>query len=155
MPALRRAFALEQVHRVAVRVGEHLDLHMPRALDQALDIQGAVAERRARFTPRGGQRRRRRSPASRTAFMPMPPPPAAGLISDGEADAFAAARRMHRLTDRRVSSPGTTGTPALAMSRLAPVFEPIFSSADAGGPTKISPASSHARAKGARSERNP
>ena len=44
MPALRRAFALEQVHRVAVRIGEHLDLHMPRALDQPLDIQGVVTE---------------------------------------------------------------------------------------------------------------
>ena len=37
----------------------------------------------------------------------------------------------------------------------APTFEPIFSSAAAGGPTNIRPASSTARANGARSERNP
>ena len=53
MAALHRALALEQVHDVAVVVGEDLDLDVARALDQALDVQRAVAERRRRFAPRG------------------------------------------------------------------------------------------------------
>ena len=52
MPALRRAFALEEVHDVAVRVGEDLDLDVPRPLDQPLDVERAVAERRLRLAPR-------------------------------------------------------------------------------------------------------
>ena len=38
MPSLDRAFALEQVHDVAVRIAEDLHLHMPRLLDQAFDV---------------------------------------------------------------------------------------------------------------------
>ena len=52
-------------------------------------------------------------------------------------------------------SPGTTGTPASIISRRAPIFEPMRSSDDAGGPTNTRPAASHALAKCARSDRNP
>ena len=46
MAPLHRALALEEMHDVAVRVGEHLDLDVPRTLDEALDVERAVAERR-------------------------------------------------------------------------------------------------------------
>ena len=49
MPALHRALALEQMHDVAVSVGEDLHFDVARAIDQALDVQRAVAERRQGF----------------------------------------------------------------------------------------------------------
>ena len=52
---LDRAFTLEEVHDVAVGVGEHLNLHVARTLDQTLDVERAVAERRVGFPPRGGR----------------------------------------------------------------------------------------------------
>ena len=45
MAALDRAVALAEVHDVAVRVGEHLDLDVARLLDVALQVDGGVAER--------------------------------------------------------------------------------------------------------------
>ena len=50
MAPLDRAIALEQVNDSAAAVAEHLHLDMMAPLDQALDIQRAVAERRDRFT---------------------------------------------------------------------------------------------------------
>ena len=52
MAALHRTLALEHVHGVAVRVAEHLDLDVARPLDQSLDVQRAVAERRHGLAPR-------------------------------------------------------------------------------------------------------
>ena len=46
---LHRAVALEQVHAVAVGVGEHLDLDVARARDVFLDQHLVVAEARRRF----------------------------------------------------------------------------------------------------------
>ena len=42
--ALDRAVALAEVDRVAVRVGEHLHLDVPRILQVALDVDAAVRE---------------------------------------------------------------------------------------------------------------
>ena len=49
MAALDRALALEQVHDVAVRVGEDLHLDVPGAFDDAFDVERAVAECRRRL----------------------------------------------------------------------------------------------------------
>ena len=43
--ALDRAVALEQVHGAAVAEAEHLDLDVARLGDEALEVDGAVAER--------------------------------------------------------------------------------------------------------------
>ena len=56
VPALQAAFALAEVHHVAVGVGEDLDLDVPRQADPPLDQQGGVAERGLGLTPRGGDR---------------------------------------------------------------------------------------------------
>ena len=45
MSALDRAVALEEVDRVALRVGEDLDFDVPRAFQEPLDEHGPVAER--------------------------------------------------------------------------------------------------------------
>jgi hypothetical protein len=46
--ALERALALEQVDRVAAAVAQHLDLDVARALDQLVEIDRVVGERRLR-----------------------------------------------------------------------------------------------------------
>ena len=51
MAPLDRAIALEQVNDSAVAVTENLNLDMMAPLDQALNIERAVAERRDRFAP--------------------------------------------------------------------------------------------------------
>ena len=56
MPSLHRAVALEQVHGVAVPVGEHLHLDMARVGQVALEQHAVVAERRCSLLPRGIQR---------------------------------------------------------------------------------------------------
>ena len=52
-------------------------------------------------------------------------------------------------------TPGSTGTPAAAMSSLACTFEPILAIAAGGGPTNTRPASVHAVANPACSDRKP
>ncbi len=54
--ALDRAFALEEMDTAVMRVGQHLDLDMARALDQPLEEHRVVAEGRARLALRGLER---------------------------------------------------------------------------------------------------
>src|SRR5207245_10356333 len=50
MTALHRALPLAERKHVAVRIPEHLDLDVPRTLDEFLDIDGVIDERSLRFT---------------------------------------------------------------------------------------------------------
>ena len=52
MASLDRALALAEVHERAVEVAEHLELHVPRLDDVALEQHGVVAERGERLAPR-------------------------------------------------------------------------------------------------------
>lgn len=52
-------------------------------------------------------------------------------------------------------SPGTTGTPAAAITAFASALSPIERIAAAGGPTNLMPAAAQASEKGAFSERKP
>ena len=159
--ALDGAVALEEVHDVAVRVAEHLDLDVARPDDRLLEVDGVVAEG-----------------ALGLALRALVGGDELGLVVD-EAHALAAAAgrglEHHREADllgRGSSaasaegkprppwddplSPGTTGTPArhhlLARAR---VLSPMASMASAGGPMKMTPAASQARANSAFSERKP
>ena len=49
MPPLDRALALAQAHHIAVLVGQHLKLDVPRMLDVLLHVEIAVAERARRL----------------------------------------------------------------------------------------------------------
>ena len=49
MAALHRAVALPEVDDTALTITDNLDLDVPRAVDEALDEDGAVAERRERL----------------------------------------------------------------------------------------------------------
>ena len=56
VPSLHRAVALVEVHDVAVRVREDLDLDVARGVEVALDQHALVAEARLRLALRGGER---------------------------------------------------------------------------------------------------
>ena len=56
MAPLQRTVALEEMDRIAVRVGEHLDLDMPRRRDVFLDEHARIAERRLRLALRAFER---------------------------------------------------------------------------------------------------
>ena len=92
--------------------------------------------------------------SSATARMPLPPPPADALTRTGRPTASAAARTPASVWSAGVS-PGTTGTPARTISARAPSFEPMLAMASGGGPTNVSPASRHAAANAAFSDRKP
>ena len=49
MAPLNRAVALPQVHHVAVAIGQHLHLHVPRPIDEFLHVEARVAKGGLRF----------------------------------------------------------------------------------------------------------
>ena len=83
MPPLERAVALEEMHDIAVPVGEDLDLDVARREHVFLDEHARVAE--GAQPPRAARSRAppRTRPRSSTRRMPLPPPPATALISTG------------------------------------------------------------------------
>ena len=94
------------------------------------------------------------SAASVTRRMPLPPPPADGLSSTGRPTASAAAWSSGSVRPAP-SLPGTTRTPCAATSCFARILSPIASTASGGGPTKVTPAATQARASAGFSDRNP
>ena len=82
MPALHRAVALEEMHDIAVPVGEDLHLDVARRLDVALKQHLVVAEGGKRLALRARQRVVEVDDRP-TRRMPRPPPPATALISTG------------------------------------------------------------------------
>ena len=81
--ALHRAVALAQMDDVAVVVGEHLELDVARPLEEFLHVDLVVAEGRARFGLRDGDRVQQRTPRLCTTRMPRPPPPPDALMMTG------------------------------------------------------------------------
>ena len=53
MAPLNRALALDERHDGAVVIAEQLDLDVPRPHDPPLEVDGRIAERRARLRSRG------------------------------------------------------------------------------------------------------
>jgi hypothetical protein len=80
----------------------------------------------------------------------LPPPPAAAFTISGSGTPVRSGS-----ASPVTSQDSSTGTPAPASSRLAASLSPIASMTSAGGPTQVSPASATARAKPARSDKNP
>src|SRR5882757_7331558 len=56
MPPLNRAVALEQMHDIAMRVGEDLHLDVTRSGQETFEKDGAVTERRGSLALRGRHR---------------------------------------------------------------------------------------------------
>ena len=83
MAPLQRAVALEEMHDVAVPVGEDLDLDVARREHVFLDQHARVAEGARRLALRARERGLELRARSSTRRMPLPPPPATALISTG------------------------------------------------------------------------
>ena len=146
--ALQRALALAEVDDRAVRVGEHLHLDVPRALEVALDEHAVVAERGLRLAPRGVERVGSSSRVGAHDAHALAAAARDRLDDDREAVLGANARSSSTPTSSP-SSPGTTGTPASRASTFARALSPMSSIASGGGPTHTSPASTTARANAA------
>jgi hypothetical protein len=80
--ALHGAVALADVDRVAVAIGEHLDLDVATALDQPLEEHALVAERAAGLALGLGERGLDLV-GPRAMRMPRPPPPLSALSKTG------------------------------------------------------------------------
>src|SRR6185503_17589127 len=85
VPALHRAVALAQVHRVAVTVGEDLELDMPRVLEEFLHVHLVAAEGRQRLGACDRDRVEQRRVAVHDAHA-APAAAGGGLDDDGIAD---------------------------------------------------------------------
>jgi hypothetical protein len=139
VPALHAALPLEEVNSISMPVGEDLELDVPRALQQLLEVQRLVAERRGRDPPGSFESRREIGDAFTRTGKPSRPAAAASAASPVAAP----------------SEPGTTGTPASLIRARARSLSPIPSIASAGGPIQTRPAVSTARANSALSARKP
>src|SRR5712692_2256559 len=111
-------------------VGKNLDFEVPRAWQIFFQKDGGIAEGGARFTLGFFQK-----------VVEL-----RGVVNDAHASAAD-------LTG--FSVPGRTGTPAEAASLRAAVLSPSNSRRFGGGPTKVMPAFSQARAKAGFSDRKP
>ena len=149
MPALDRAFALDERQHRAVLIAEqlHLDVARPRRAAARDTRRHRQTRRRLPSAPRAPRRQVRA--ARSTVRMPLPPPPDDGLDEQRIADRRARARADLRVATRRRASgsavPGTTGTPARAAAARAAVLLPISAIASGVGPMNVSPASRTAR----------
>ena len=76
--ALHRALALAEGDDIAVRVGQELDLHVPRPFHVALREHRVLPERRLGLR-RAAASASSSSSAARTTRIPRPPPPAAAF----------------------------------------------------------------------------
>ncbi len=149
VPALGGAVALVQVHDVAVGVGEDLHLDVAPVLDVPLDQQGVVAERGERLALGRGHRLGELGLGAHDAHA-LAATAGRGLDQHRERHLAEAVGAVAR--DGPAGHHGDTGLDGdLAGGVLA--AHPVHHLAD--GPTNVSPASSTARAKAARSERKP
>ena len=144
--ALEAAVAVAEVARRRA-VADDLHLDVPGAGQQPLDVDVAVAERRRRLRARSARTPPASSPRSRTGRMPRPPPPATALTMTappGPSDAGSPAASARSIGP---SVAGQDRQPHSAASARARTLSPNSASVSGSGPTKVSPASAHRRAK--------
>ena len=154
VPPLDRAVALEEVDDVAARVAEDLELDVPRLLDVALEEQAIVAERLHRLAPRRLDLRLQFAGGA-DDLHPLPAAARARLHEQRKADRAPPRRSTCRRSDPRRRSRERPGRRGAASGGATRAFEPIAAIESAFGPMKMMPASSHAAASSARSERKP
>lgn len=152
--ALHRAVALAQPDGVAVLVGQDLDLHVARILQELLHIDFRVAEGTAGFFTRhvdGVDQRGLGVDHAHAAAAAA----ARGLDDDRVADLAGGRQDFLRVVGQRASEPGTHGTPDLIMACLAETLSPIRRMQSGVGPMKVKPDCSTRSAKSAFSDRKP
>ncbi len=149
---LHGAVTLEQVDGLAGRIGEDLNLDVPRAHHGLLEKHGGVAKRAVGLRI-AASRASRRSSFFSTRRIPRPPPPATAFAKIGNPMASAPAMSSSMSLDAGVDA--STGTPAAIACSLAVTLLPAISSTLVGGPMKVIPASAAAWARSGFSDRNP
>ena len=152
--ALQRAVAGGDDHDVAVLVGQHLGLDVPRAVEVLLDEALAAAEgghrlAHGRVVELGDLLHRARDLQAATAA-------AEGRLDGDRAGPTSSAKATTSSAPETGSAvPRTWGAPARAAMCRAETLSPRSRIADGGGPIQVSPASMTAWAKSAFSDRNP
>ena len=123
------------MHDVSVMVGENLHLDVPRPLDQPLDVERAVAERRRRLAPRALHRL---GDVPRVQHAPHAFAASTGGCLDQRGKPDPVDGPANPFVGLVVGvSPGTTGTPADCIKRRASILDPMRAMTVDGGPTKM------------------
>ncbi len=132
VPALDGTVTLEEVHDIALGVGQDLDLDVARAAGRP--ARGTWWGRRTRHRLRAWRPAAHPGSASRvsTRRMPRPPPPATALAKMGKPISSAAAISSSTSLDGWLDF--STGTPALRAASRAATLLPASSRTSAGGP---------------------
>ena len=138
MPPLDAALALAQNLHVAVLVGQHLELDVPRRVDELFEIHVGRAERRAGFVLRLRVERRQflgaaSPPACRVRRRP--PTPSESPDSRSRPPVPALLRRVASTP----GEPGRIGTPISRMKPRARSFTPIMRITSGFGPMNLMP----------------
>ncbi len=154
VPALERAVAVPAVDDVAVVVGEDLDLDVPGPVDELLEVDARVLERRLGLVP-GRLERRQERPLLADDPHPLPAAAGRGLDEDGEAHRSGQAQGLGVGARRGRPSPGRTGTFAAWATAFASVLRPIRRIASWGGPMNSKLQSRQISAKSGFSLRKP
>ena len=152
--ALHGAVALEQMHGIAVRVGEHLHFDMARPREIFLDQHAVVAEGRSGLALAQSSAAAKSSARS-TTRMPLPPPPADGLDQHRDSRSQRPRAQAAPGPGRRRDSRASAARRPFPSAPWRRVFEPMARIAPAGGPMNIRPAAAQASAKSAFSDRKP
>ena len=139
---------------VAVLIGEHLHLDVARTLDEPLDEQRVIAERRRRLAARAAQCVREVARRVRPVAFPCRRRRPTASRAPGSRSPIAALARSSSVIPGS-TRPGTTGTPDAATWNFAWILSPIIRMAVGEGPMKTTPLATQASAKFAFSERNP
>ena len=144
--ALNAAIALPEMGDRASAVADDLDLDVARARKQPLDIDIAVAERLQRFGAAALHRRRQAGRDRSPTRMPRPPPPAIAftmIAASGPSDA------MNARACSSVVGPDVPGDDRhfvrVCEARAPGPCRRTATSVSGRGPTKVNPASPHAR----------
>ena len=83
MAALNRAIAVEEMHAIAMRIGEDLDLDMAGARKIFFDEHAVIAKSRERLAFGAGERGRETPPREQRFSCPCRRRPPTGLIKTG------------------------------------------------------------------------
>ena len=101
MAALDRAFALAQVHSVAVAVADDLDLDVARLANVALQVDRSPSPKADRAAWALLSTAATSSASDSTTFIPIPPPPPDGFTITGKPISRAAATASARICRSR------------------------------------------------------
>ncbi len=153
VPALHAAVPFEEVHHIAVGVGQDLHLDVTRVDDGLLKVQRRVTERGLGFA--GRRPRSLRAAPAAVGDAPHAAPAAARHRLDEQRELHRRAAAISSSTDADGADEFSTGNPAARAAAIARDLLPVSSRISALGPTNVMPAAAHAAARSGFSDRKP